>query len=182
MDMVLKRPSGGVWANWWPLSWVRCDKSWLGRVDFVEISLFCGRFSQNLIWTKKKWFSARSCLFFTFTIFFIDLLFDRYQERSAADSKCGILCVGRGLYLLLLIALLALNYSAGKIIGVAVGQQRKWALGVFVFINLMVLGFSSIVSFLWMLYQVLWGVSLPTSICTYPWVFPFLSFSWCLIL
>ena len=47
---------------------------------------------------------------------------------------------GEGLYLLLLVALLAVNFSAGKVIGAAVGRNRKLALAVFVVVDLLVLG------------------------------------------
>ncbi|MDR9876702.1 MBOAT family protein [Pseudomonas allii] len=89
---------------------------------------------------KEMVFSSVVFIFYFLPFFLLIYYLTGIRNAVLLTASAVFYVWGEGLYLLLLIALLALNYSAGKIIGVAVGQQRKWALGVFVFINLMVLG------------------------------------------
>jgi len=93
-------------------------------------------------------FSSVVFIFYFLPVFLLIYYLTGVRNAVLLTASAVFYVWGEGLYLLLLIALLALNYSAGKIIGAAAGQQRKWTLGVFIFINLWCWGSLSIASFL----------------------------------
>ena len=85
-------------------------------------------------------FSSVVFIFYFLPVFLLFYYLTGVRNAFLLTASAVFYVWGEGLYLLLLMALLIINFSAGKIIDTAVGPLRRWALGVFVVVNLLVLG------------------------------------------
>jgi alginate O-acetyltransferase complex protein AlgI len=93
-------------------------------------------------------FSSVVFIFYFLPVFLLFYYLTGIRNGVLLTASAVFYVWGEGLYLLLLMALLLINYSAAKLIDVATGSSRKWALGVSVVVNFLVLGIFKYSQFL----------------------------------